>query len=65
MMNKMTKKINQKINNLKKNFLEMTYNFNAYMPTFKSQKMNELKQTLNIKMTTICIKNDVDKKNVY
>ena len=72
MMNKMTKtmqKISQKMNNLKKKnsnitkkiFVEMTRNFNIAF-AFTSQKMNELKQTLNIKTTTMRINSDVDKK---
>ena len=39
----------------------MTRNFNATFPS-ASQKMNELKQILNIKMTTMRINNDADKK---
>ena len=74
-INKITKimqKINQKMNNLKKKnsnimkkkFAETTHNFNAHMPMIASQKTNELKQMLNVKTTTICIKSDVDKKMI-
>ena len=71
MMNKMTKimqKINQKMNNfrkknssiMKKNFVETIRNFNIIF-VFTSQKMNKLKQMLNIKMMMMRINNDVDK----
>ena len=72
MMNKMAKtmqKINQKMDNLKKKnsnimkkkFSKMTRNFKIAF-AFASQKMNKLKQTLNIKTTTVRIDSDVDKK---
>ena len=65
MMNKMTKtmqKISQKISNItKKNFAEMTYNFNVAFAC-GSQKIVKLKQTLNVKTTTIRINSDADKK---
>ena len=69
MMNKITKimqKINQKMDNLKKKnsnimkkkFVEMTRNLDAFTP----QKINESKQTLNVRMMTMHINSDVDKK---
>ena len=72
MMNKMAEtmqKISQKMNNLKKknsnitkkNFAETAHNLNtASAPA--SQKMNELRQTLNVKTMTMRINSDVDKK---
>ena len=72
MMNKMTKtmqKISQKMDNLKKknsnitkkNFVEMTRNFNAAF-AFASQKINESKQILNVKTTTMRINSEINKK---
>ena len=72
MMNKMAEtmqKISQKMNNLKKKnsnfvkkkFAEMTHNCNAASAS-ASQKMNKLKQTLNVKIMTIRINSDADKK---
>ena len=46
---------------MKKNFVEMMHNFNVTF-AFASQKMNKLKQTLNIKMMTMRINSDADKK---
>ena len=68
-MTKNMQKINQKMDNLKKKnsnitkkfFVEMTHNFNATF-VFTSQKMNKLKQILNIKMMMMRINSDVDKK---
>ena len=72
MMNKMAEtmqKISQKMDNLKKKnsnitkkiFAEMAHNFNTASVS-TSQKINKLKQTLNIKMMTMRINSDVDKK---
>ena len=72
MMNKMAKtmqKISQKMDNLKKknsnitkkNFVEMMHNFNAAF-AFASQKKNESKQILNIKMMRMRINSDANKK---
>ena len=49
-------------NTMKKSFAEVTHDFNAYALTFTSQKTNKLKQMLNIKMMTIRINSDIDKK---
>ena len=46
---------------MKKNFVETARNFNA-ASAFALQKINELKQTLNIKITTMRINSDADKK---
>ena len=63
-------KISQKMDNLKKkknlnitkkNFVEMTHNFNATF-AFVPQKMNQSRQILNTKTTTVRINSDVDKK---
>ena len=72
MMNKMAKimqKISQKMDNLKKknliitkkSFAEVMHNFNAAF-TSTSQKMNELKQTLNVKTMMMRINSDINKK---
>ena len=69
-MTETMQKISQKMNDLKKkisnitkkNFVETTHNFNAYALTFTSQKTNKLKQMLNVRIMTIHINNDVDKK---
>ena len=64
-MNKMTEimqKISQKMNNLKKKFVEMARNFIAHAFAFASQKTNKSKQTLNVKTMMNCINSDVDKK---
>ena len=72
MMNKMAEimqKISQKMDNLKKknsnitkkNFVEMARNSNAASAP-ASQKMDELRQTLNVKMMTMRINSDVNKK---
>ena len=60
-MDKLKKKNSIFMNSMKKSFVEMAHNFKT-TSAFASQKTNELKQTLNIKMTTIRINSDVDKK---
>ena len=45
----------------KKNFAEITRNFNAAF-AFTSQKINKSKEILNVKMMTMRINSDVNKK---